>query len=170
MCSPYGHCGWLANGRPLSTGKHPPVLWSLAHLSYLPGFWRRPSFNCILQKRMFWVNLGYLSSTSLKAQNFMTSAPHVSTAPSQNTSETGVLELGSTDPDRCDSVILGTSGRCETSRVPVTVEGWFVFSLAGFFILANISSCVSAHSFPMRGRGVPSTPHIHFSSTAFISL
>lgn len=68
----------------------------------------------------------------------MTSAPHLSTAPSQNTSKTGVLELGSTDPDCCDLVILGMSGRCGTSRVPVTVEGLFVFSLAGFFILLTL--------------------------------
>lgn len=113
------------------------------------------------------MNLGYLSSTSLKARNFMTLAPHISTAPSQNTSETGVLELG---VHRSRLLRFGDSRNvrkvwdisCLRDR-----RRLICFQFSRIRHSANISSGVSAHAFPMRGRGVPSTPHIHFFFTCF---
>lgn len=101
------------------------------------------------------MNLCYLSSTPLKARNFMALARHV-TAPGQNISKTGVLELGPTDP-------LWRFWRfqepLESVGHLVSLEGLNIFGSTGLLIFAYIS-CASAHSFSAERRGVPSTPRI----------
>ena len=107
----------------------------------------------------------YLSSTSLKA---LASDPHVR-APGQNTSETRVLKLGSTDPYCWDLVIQGTSGKCGTFLCLMLLEG-----LIKHFQFVKIHDCHlrfllcdSAHSSPRDRNGASGTPHIYVSSAAF---
>lgn len=92
--------------------------------------------------------------------------PHI-TAPGQDTSDTGLLELG---PQILIVRLWWFQEPLGHILYPYDPNGLPIFSLAGFFIFAYTSSYAPAHSFPVDRHGVPSTLHIVFFNCWYLSL